>query len=296
MSLSSTFGLDATIEAHFREVGYVFTPNIVELTRQIFADKKDTSLPGGGERHNDVAYGAHDRQKIDICTPGDAGSGGRSPVVVFVPGGGLIGGDKSFYAHIPAFFARQGFVGVGANYRLAPEFLFPSGAQDVADVVDWLAENIEHHGGDPTRIFIVGQSAGAAHSASTLFDLRVRAKHHDAIRAAVLMSGIYEITQDHEDGNINLYFGNDAEELRSRSSCNHVHTSSVPVILTVAEMEPAFFGLSGAAMAYALTQRDKHAPQYIWLKGHNHLSPVLNMGGPGDELGPAIAEALRTYL
>ncbi|HKY83090.1 MAG TPA: hypothetical protein VJM09_16665, partial [Sphingobium sp.] len=117
-----------------------------------------------------------------------------------------------------------------------------------------------------------------------------------SIRAAVLMSGVYEITPDHEGGNINLYFGNDAQELEDRSSVNHVHESSVPVILTVAELEPAFFGLSAAALMKALTQRDKHAPQLVWLKGHNHLSPVLNLGNPGDELGDAIEEALRAYL
>jgi triacylglycerol lipase len=207
----------------------------------------------------------------------------------------MTGGDKSFYAHIPAFFAREGFVGVGINYRLAPEFQFPSGAQDVAAAVDWLVDNVARFGGDPTRIFIVGQSAGAVHAATTVFDKRARAKHHDAIRAAVLMSGVYEITPNHEGGNINLYFGNDAEELKDRSSCNHAQDSDVPVILTVAEMEPTFFGLSVAAMMHAVTRRDRHAPQLVWLKGHNHLSPVLNMGNAGDELGPAIAEALRAY-
>jgi triacylglycerol lipase len=291
MPLSRSYGLDPGIEARFREIGYVFTPEIVELTRELFADNKDLSLPQGGARHDDVAYGEHERQRIDICTPGGSGK----PVVVFVPGGGMVGGNKAFYAHIPAFFAREGFVGVGVNYRLAPEFLFPAGAEDVASVVDWLVENVAQYGGDPTRIFIVGQSAGAVHAASTLFDKRCRAKHRDAIRAAVLMSGVYEITPDHEGGNINLYFGNDADELKDRSSVNHVAGSDVPVIITVAEMEPTFFGLSAAALMYALTQRDKHAPQLLWLKGHNHLSPVLNMGSAKDELGPGIAQAFRAY-
>ena len=289
MPLSTSYGLDPGIEARFREIGYVFNPDIVELTRGLFADNKDLSLPEGGARHDDVAYGEHERQRIDICTSGGTGK----PVVVFVPGGGMVGGNKTFYAHIPAFFAREGFVGVGVNYRLAPEFLFPAGAEDVASVVDWLAENVTQYGGDPTRIFIVGQSAGAVHAASTLFDKRCRAKHQGAIRAAVLMSGVYEITPDHEGGNINLYFGNDAEELKDRSSINHVAGGDVPVIITVAEMEPTFFGLSAAALMYALTQRDKHAPQLLWLQGHNH--PVagaehgLSKGrtGAGDRPGPA---------
>lgn len=291
MPLSSSFGLDPALEARFRELGHVFNPDIVELSRALFAGRQDMSLPEGGRRVDDISYGGHERQRLDICSPPGSGH----PMVLFVPGGGMTGGDKSFYAHIPAFFARQGFVGVAANYRLAPDHLFPSGAQDVAGAIDWLVENGADHGGDPGQIFILAQSAGAVHAASTIFDPRVRARHHEAIRAAVLMSGVYEIVPDHEAGNINLYFGNDAAELRDRSSCTHVASSDVPVVVLVAEMEPAFFGLSAIALADALTRRDQRPAQFVWLKGHNHLSPVLNMGGPGDELGPAIAELLRSY-
>lgn len=293
MTLSSSFGLDLGIEARLRAIGYRFDAGTVTLTRQLFADRRDFSLPPGGERHDDVAFGPHQRHRLDICSPGH---GGARPIAVFVPGGGLTGGDKSLYAHIPALFAREGFVGVGVNYRLAPEFLYPAGAEDVAAVVDWLAGNAARYGGDPARIVIVAQSAGAIHAATALFDRRVRAHHHGAIRAAVLMSGVYEITPDHENGNINLYFGNDPVEVRARSPVAHVADGDVPVIVTVAELEPAFFGRSAAALTYALSQRDGRPAQMIWLKGHNHLSPVLNMGGPGDELGPAIAAALRDHV
>jgi acetyl esterase/lipase len=292
MSLSSSFGPEPELEATFRKIGHVFDPSIVELSRSLFADRIDRSLPSGGRRLDDVAYGPHQRQKLDICVPSEAGK----PIVLFVPGGGMTGGDKGFYAHIPAFFARRGYVGVAANYRLAPEFLFPCGAQDVAGAIDWLAENADVHGGDPRRILIVAQSAGAVHAASTLFDRRVHPRHYDSIRAAVLMSGVYKIAPDHEGGNINLYFGNDPLELEDRSPANHVVEGSVPVILTIAELEPAFFGLSAAALMEALTRRDRRPPQIVWLKGHNHLSPVLNFGNAGDRLGDAIEEALRAHL
>lgn len=290
MSLSSSFGLDPGIQARFRELGYVFNPDIVGLSRELFVESFDASLPTGGARHDDIAYGEHDRQKLDLCTAGVE----NAPVVIFVPGGGMTGGDKSFYAHIPAFFARNGIVGVAVNYRLAPEFLFPSGAQDVAAAIDWVAGHVADFGGDPTRIFLIGQSAGAVHSASTIFDPRVRPRHYNALKLAVLMSGVYKIEPDHEFGNLNLYFGNDPAQLQDRSSVNHVAGSTVPVILTVAELEPGFFGRSAGTMAEALTARDGHAPEFVWLKGHNHLSPVLNMGSAADELGPAIVEAFRS--
>ena len=292
MPLSSSFGLGPDVEAKFREIGYVFNPSIVELSRRLFVDSFNHSLPRGGRRIDDVSYGPHERHKLDICMPGDPGK----PIVLFVPGGGMTGGDKSFYAHVPAFFARKGYVGVAANYRLAPEFLFPAGAQDVADAIDWLAANADVHGGDPNRMFIVAQSAGAVHSASTIFDKRFHPKHCRNIKAAILMSGVYEVTPGHEGGNINLYFGSDPAELQDRAPANHVDEGSVPVILTVAELEPGFFGRSAAVLMEGLTRRDKRVPQVVWLKGHNHLSPVLNLGSAADELGDAIEEALRAYL
>lgn len=292
MSLSSSFGLDPAIEARFREIGYVFNPDIVGLSREMFQASFDASLPEDGERFDNLSYGDHDRHKIDICRP----KGENLPIVVFVPGGGMTGGDKSFYAHIPAFFARNGFIGVGVNYRLAPDFLFPSGAQDVADVIDWLAENAGQYGGDPNAIFLIGQSAGAVHAASTIFDKRCRPLHYDSLKLAVLMSGVYKIVPDHAGGNINLYFGNDAKELEDRSPVNHVSEGDVPVIITAAELEPAFFGESAGALVEAVTTRDGHVPQFVWLKGHNHLSPVLNMGSASDQLGPSFVEAFHVYL
>lgn len=211
MSLSSSFGLAPELEATFRRIGHIVDPSIVELSRSLFADRIDRSLPPGDRRIDDVAYGTHQRQKLDICVPSDRGR----PIAVFFPGGGMTGGDKSLYAHIPAFFARKGYVGVAANYRLAPEFLFPCGAQDVAGAIDWLAENPDVHGGDPRRILIVAQSAGAVHAASTIFDKRFHPRQYGSIRAAVLMSGVYKISPDYEGGNINLYFGDDPVECKT---------------------------------------------------------------------------------
>ncbi len=292
MSLTSSFGLDPEIEAQLRAIGPVFRPETVEFSRNLFAGRADPSLPEGGSRVDDVAYGDDARHKLDIVSP----AGGPAPVVLFIPGGGMTGGDKAFYAHIPASFARRGFVGVAMNYRLAPQHLFPAGAEDVALAIDWLHRNIEGFGGDREAIFVLGQSAGAIHAASALFDQRFQPKAVSSIQAAMLMSGVYKITPDHDEPKMNLYFGNDARALVDRSPCNHVDESTVPVMLSVAELEPGLFGVSAAALMEALSRRDRCAPQITWLRGHNHLSPVLNMGGPGDTLGAVIAEAFRARL
>ena len=288
---TTSFGLEAAAAAAIREMGHAMNPTVLDRTRGLFAGRHYTSLPEGARLVADVAYGEHARQTIDIC----ALPGGRHPVALFIPGGGFTGGDKAGYAHIARCFARGGFVGVTMNYRLAPDFLFPSGAQDVAAVIDWLAANIEAHGGDPGRIFVVGQSAGAVHLASALFDATLQPKALTGVRAAALLSGLYDIRPDMEVPAINLYFGNDPALCRQRSSVHYAPRSALPVLMTIAEHEPPMFAVQGAALLDALGRRPGAPPQFAFLRGHNHFSPVLGMGAPGDELGAAILAEFRRF-
>jgi triacylglycerol lipase len=289
MPFTSSFGLNPQIADRLSKIGAVLDSDMIDKSRALFAEQRDMSLPTGAKRYDHLAYGDHPRQQMDLCAPG----GENMPVVLFVPGGGLVGGDKSLYAHIPAYFARKGYLAAIMNYRLAPEFLWPTGAQDVAAALDWLTDNATRYGGDPTRIFVVGQSAGAIHASGAIFDRRFQPRCQAAIRSAALLSGIYEVRPEHEGLNINLYFGSDPFNLPDRSVINHVHETDIPVLLTVAEFDPAYFGKSAGALITALSHRYGSPPEFAFLKGHNHLSPVLGLGGPYDLLGDAIEEALR---
>jgi predicted TIM-barrel fold metal-dependent hydrolase len=112
--------------------------------------------------------------------------------VVYVPGGGFVGGDKRlpdlpYYNHIGWWAVEHGMVAVTVNYRLAPGHPWPAGAEDVGAAVAWTRAHIADHGGDPARIVLLGHSAGATHIASFL------AGHSaDHVAAAVMLSGIYD--------------------------------------------------------------------------------------------------------
>lgn len=94
----------------------------------------------------DVAYGADPRQCLDIFAPAGAK---KAPVLVFIHGGAFTRGSKSvngdIYDNVLYWFARQGFIGVNVEYRLAPAARFPAGAQDTALAVDWIAANIARY-------------------------------------------------------------------------------------------------------------------------------------------------------
>jgi len=101
---------------------------------------------------------------------GAPGASGPRPVLVFIHGGGFTRGAKHtpgspFYDNVGLWAADHGLVGVTINYRLAPQYPWPSGIEDLTLVVAWLKSHISEYGGDPDKIFLWGHSAGAAHVA-----------------------------------------------------------------------------------------------------------------------------------
>lgn len=282
---SSSFGLDEALARRLRDMGAVLDPSVVAGTRALFADRIDLEMPAGGARHYDVAYGPDPRQKLDIC----ATYGRGRPVVLFVPGGGFTGGDKSAYLHIPTFFARQGFVGVAMNYRLAPQNRWPDGARDVAAALDWLSDRIGDCGGDPERVFVVAQSAGAVHASAALFDPRLQPASLASVRAAVLMSGLYRIDPAVGSPGIAAYFGDDPATCAERSPLAAVGRTGFQIVLTRAELDPPSFARQFEAMAGRLSEVGCEPRTYL-LEDHNHLSPVIGLGAPGDLLGPALMD------
>jgi acetyl esterase/lipase len=83
-------------------------------------------------------------------------------VVVFFHAGGWVAGSLDVADNPCRDLAhRLGAVVVSAAYRLAPEDPFPAGTDDTFAAVQWVHANIASYGGDPTRIAVAGESAGA---------------------------------------------------------------------------------------------------------------------------------------
>ncbi|MDB5559030.1 MAG: Alpha/beta hydrolase fold-3 domain protein [Enterovirga sp.] len=279
----------ADIAARIAALGAAFDRDILLATRELFADQMRTDLPASGRVVDNVPYGEDERQRLDVFTPG----GEKRPIVVFVPGGGFVGGDRRGYKALGAYFARNGFVAVVPDYRLAPAHSWPAGAHDVAAVIDWAIARAETYGGDPGRIFVFGQSAGATHAAGALFDPDLRPSGIAAVRGAVLMNGIHRMTAADRAPNMLQYFGEDASLYEQRSPLTHVGASRIPLLLILTEFDPTFLATGTLELATAATIRDGSCPPLLWLRGHNHVSPLFALGTDSDGAGPAILEFLR---
>ncbi|MBV6395116.1 MAG: hypothetical protein HFACDABA_00687 [Anaerolineales bacterium] len=85
----------------------------------------------------------------------------NAPVMIYVHGGGWTRGNRSNVDAKPAAFNQHGFVFVSVDYRLIPDVDIAEQVGDIAAAIAWTKDNIAQYGGDPTRIFLMGHSAGA---------------------------------------------------------------------------------------------------------------------------------------
>ncbi|PBD00369.1 catio diffusion facilitator CzcD-associated flavoprotein CzcO [Streptomyces sp. Ag82_O1-15] len=122
---------------------------------------------------------------------------GPLPVVVFFHGGGWVAGSLDLYDEPCASLARRlGALVVSPDYRLAPEHPFPAAIDDTMAALRWAAENIAGYGGDPERIAVGGESAGA--NLAAVAALRTRDEGGPRLAAQVLVTPPTDFTADTE--------------------------------------------------------------------------------------------------
>jgi acetyl esterase/lipase len=155
-------------------------------------DGLDRFWPGAGVTQiaKHVAFGKHG-QTLNIWRRDDAKG---MPVVIFYYGGGWVKGTADEYGFAARAYASKGFVVVVPDYRKVPQVRFPAFIQDAADAVKWTRDNIANYGGDPSRIAVVGHSAGAHSVAMLALDPQwlAAAGAPGAVKAAVGLSGPYD--------------------------------------------------------------------------------------------------------
>lgn len=155
-----------------------------------------------------VAEKADDYQRgqcrLDVYCPKD--TPGFSTLVWF-HGGGLTGGNRSF----PQLKDKSVAI-VTADYRLSPKAGFPAFLEDAAAATAWTLRHIAERGGDPTKVFIAGHSAGGYLAAMVGMDPRWLAAHglsHRQLAGLILVSA--QVTTHFE---VKKLLGDTGPELR----------------------------------------------------------------------------------
>jgi acetyl esterase/lipase len=116
-------------------------------------------LPGGVQAFWDLPYvkGGHERNRLNIYLPEKAK--GRMPLMVWIHGGGLIGGSKDD-GNPAVRLTSQGYVVASIEYRLCQYAAFPAQIEDCKAAIRWLRANAAKYHINPECVGVWGESAG----------------------------------------------------------------------------------------------------------------------------------------
>lgn len=107
-----------------------------------------------------VRYGDHPSQLLDVWRPKELPVE-PAPVMIFVPGGAWVHGGRQLQGYaLMSHLARQGWVCLSVNYRVAPHHRWPKHIDDVKAAIAWARANVDRFGGDRNFVAIAGCSAG----------------------------------------------------------------------------------------------------------------------------------------
>jgi triacylglycerol lipase len=268
-----------------------------ENTAKIYAPLQEKEPYAGVKVMRDVKYGEDARNVVDVFLP-ETGAAGR-PVLMFVHGGGMIRGNKrppgsAFYDNIMLFAARHGMVGVNVEYRLAPQFPWPAGNEDLAAAVRLVIDKAADYGADPNRIFLMGHSAGATHLASYVSHPEFHGPKGSGLAGAILSSGGYDFTKDEQSEGRLAYFGSDPALLAQRSSVAGLIKTKIPFMINSAELDPPPIAAQSTLLKDALCKSEHGCVRSIVLPKHSHMSESYSINTADTQLSDQILEFIKT--
>jgi acetyl esterase/lipase len=246
--------------------------------------------------HHGIAYGAHERQQLDVFLP--KGNVSTPPVVLFVHGGAFVSGHRNrteqVYSNVLCYLAQRGIAGINVGYRLATHATYPAATLDISAAVEWARDHAAEYGWDPAKVFLMSHSAGAAHAGSYAYDPAFSPK--TPLAGMIVISGRVRIDNLKENPNarkVEQYYGTDASRFDGYSPVHHINRDSIATFVAWAEFENPLIDVYCAELVFRLAEAKRKAPPSMWLPGHNHSSAIAHIGTSDDLLGQAIISFIR---
>ncbi len=190
-----------------------------------------------------LSYGSDALQNLDFYPAANGNK--RAPLVVFVHGGGWKRGskDNGTGQWKAPHYTAAGYAFVSINYRLVPDATVEQQGADVAASLRTLIDNADRLGFDPSRIVIMGHSAGAHLVALVGTDeryLRGAGLSFTSIDGVIPIDGAaYDVAQQMGDGpgmmkdTYAQAFGSDPARQRALSPTLHAAAPNAPRFLII---------------------------------------------------------------
>jgi acetyl esterase/lipase len=240
-----------------------------------------------------VAYGPDPRQKLDVYRPD--GNGAGLPVLIFCYGGAWDSGDRASYDFAGRAFAGLGYLTVVFDYRLVPETRFPGFVEDTASAIAWAAANAGKFGGDGSRVFLVGHSAGAYNVALAALDPRYLAAHglpQDVVAGVATLAGPFDFLPLDDLSTI-AAFGQ-WKDLPMTQPVNVASGSAPPFLLATGTGDKTVYPRNSRRLAARL-QEEGAVAKLIEYDGISHAEILLALSRPLRWRAPVLEDIRRFF-
>ena len=137
-----------------------------------------------------VPYGNSPREMLDMY----AADRPAGPVLLYIHGGYWRSGSKEDNCNFVPTFTKRGGTVVLVEYDLCPQVTVSDIVRQTRASIAWVYKNIARYGGDPSKLFVSGHSAGGHLTAMALaHDWTKEGLPADLIKGAVATSGVYDL-------------------------------------------------------------------------------------------------------
>jgi len=240
---------------------------------------------------NNISYGQHTRQQLDIYTAANK-TCSNCPVLVFFHGGAWHTGEKEEYKFLGEAFASEGFIVVIPGFRLYPEVQFPVFIEDAAQSIRWVRDNITRYGGNPDNINLMGHSSGAHITMMLLFDQHYFKDGNvprTSIKSAIGLAGPYDFLPANEKLIVNIF--STAAPPEMGEPMHFVSNTGVPVLLATGLEDRRVNPDNSLKLAKKLRQENAKV-KLITYPETGHSGILLSLSKPLRHLSPAFADSL----
>lgn len=271
------------MELHFQP--RVAVPDYARLSAE--RTKASAAVRAKHKAFFDVPYGKIPRQVVDIF-PAERSN---VPVQLHIHGGYWRGGSKEDSSMIAPTFTQAGATLVLLEYDLCPSVTVTDIVRQARAGIAWVYRNIADYGGDPSRLYISGASAGGHLVAMVLaYDWeKEEGLPRDMIKGAVAMTGVYDLDPVLHIS-VNEEIRLNPETARENSPMLHPPLPHTPLIIAVGKDEPA--GWKGMSQEFFKLCREHGVNcEYLEYPG-NHYAYSTLLSEPKSPLSRAILKQM----
>ncbi|MEQ1955410.1 alpha/beta hydrolase [Mesorhizobium sp. CN2-181] len=244
------------------------------------------------KRTADVHYGPTRMEKLDIYPAADPGA----PVVVFIHGGYWFDGrlKKENYIWVARGFVARGVTTVIIDYDVCPKVTVDEIVRQCRAAVAWVYRNAETFGGDCSRLYVTGNSAGGHLTA--MMAITAWAGEYmlpaNTVKGACPISGLYDL-EPFQYTWLQPKIQFNGQQIRRNSPILHVPENAIPLLVSWGTEESSEFWRQSEDFAAAWQAKGNTVELHPQQDG-NHFTAIDGFADPDSEFLDKVLSHMRS--